>query len=538
MLRTALPASSDPAVPPRFLHGDGTELDAPREWELARLVLPGIAPSDWERASVEVQGRSMPLRLERIGGAPQVCAMWDRVGAGTWQVRVRVDGTTSDHLVPVAPAKLTGEQLSALIVDLEERLPASVAVSLDRLGAFAGLHWTPPAAATLAQELEQVRRALDGGNGMTGLTTVLHEVARHPHQVLAHEQRWVRVETARRPVPVRLAAALARPGNLLSAEVPAFVVDGRVAVSFDTYENRLLREFAFQADRRLRTLERAAARQPTFEAAHGSTLRRLRGTLRAARHAAGFLDGVGALRTAPDRLTQVLLRRPTYRAALEVFIRFRRSAHIRLDHPAMDAPLQDVPTLYELWGTLVVLTELLALADIEGWQVASQRLIRPGAVDPLVTVLGAGVLLDLRKGGFRATLHVQRSFTRTGADLHSISFEQRPDLVLEVQGDAGRRALHLFDPKYKLSGAELKGVPVKADIDKMHAYRDAIRDGDGLRVVRSAAVLYPGPDCLFGDGIGAFSALPSEVPATLRANLRAALSGVSLEQASHTENVE
>ena len=519
------------------MHGDGAELEAPREWELARLLLPAVALSDWERVSVEVQGRAMPVRLERIGGAVQVCAAWDRAGAGTWRVRVRVGGTTADHLVAVAPAKLTGEQLSALVIDLEERLPASVAVSLDRLGAFAGLNWTPPAAATLAQELEQVRRALDGDDGLTGLSAILHDVARHPHQVLAREERWVRVEAARRPVSVRLAAALARPGNLLAATVPARVVDGHVEVSLDIYENRLVREFAGQAERRLRTLECAATRVPTFGAAHGSTLRRLRVTLRAARHAAEFLDGVGALRTAPDRLTQVLLRRPAYRAALEGFVRFRRCARIRLDHPAMDAPMQDVPALYELWGTLIVLSEILALADTGGWQVVSQRLVKPGAVDPLVTVLGTGVLLELRKGGFRATLHVQRSFNRTGADLHSISFEQRPDLVLEIHGGAGGRVLHLFDPKYKLSSAELNGGPVKADLDKMHAYRDAIRDGNGLRVVRSAAILYPGPDRLFGDGIGALSALPGTVPAAVRARLRMALGEALLDQDPIMANV-
>jgi hypothetical protein len=36
-----------------------------------------------------------------------------------------------------------------------------------------------------------------------------------------------------------------------------------------------------------------------------------------------------------------------------------------------------------------------------------------------------------------------------------------------------------------------EGKPKKVDIDKMHAYRDAIRDADDYRVVRFAGILYP-----------------------------------------------
>ena len=503
------------------------ELAAPREWEPGRMLLPGVSGADWEHVEVDVQGRAMPVRLERIGGAAQACAAWDRAGAGAWKIRVRIGDVAAEHLVQVMPAKLTTEQLSTLVLDLEERLPASVVTSLDRLGAFAGLHWKPPATSTLAQELEQVRRALDGDAGLTGLVPLLHEVARHPHQVLVHEERWTRLDAARRPISVRLATALARPGNLLAADVPARVVDGRATVSFDTYENRLVREFAEQADRRLRTLERVAVRVPGFGAIHGQLLGGLKRRLRAARQSARFLDGVGMLRAAPDRLTQVLLRRPDYRAALDGYVRFRRSARVHLDHPAMDAPMQDVPTLYELWGTVMVLTELLDVAQATGWRVGAQTLVRPGIVDPLVTVLGGGALLVLVKGGMRATLHVQRSFTRHTQGLHSISFEQRPDLVLDVEGAPDGRVLHVFDPKYKLSGTEADGGPVKADVDKMHAYRDAIRDEDGNRVVRTAAILYPGRDVLFGDGVGALSALPGAVPIGLRTSLRTAL-GTSL----------
>ena len=57
----------------------------------------------------------------------------------------------------------------------------------------------------------------------------------------------------------------------------------------------------------------------------------------------------------------VLLRRPDYRAALEGFLEFRRTVSIHLDEPALDAPLENLPSLYETWGTLQIIK---ALADV------------------------------------------------------------------------------------------------------------------------------------------------------------------------------
>ncbi len=53
----------------------------------------------------------------------------------------------------------------------------------------------------------------------------------------------------------------------------------------------------------------------------------------------------------------------------------------------------------------------------------------------------------------------------------------------------------------------------------MHAYRDAIRDEHEARVVDYAAILYPGPETRYGDGIEALSARPQE-PGSLEGRLR------------------
>jgi hypothetical protein len=71
-----------------------------------------------------------------------------------------------------------------------------------------------------------------------------------------------------------------------------------------------------------------------------------------------------------------------------------------------------------------------------------------------------------------------------------------------------------FDPRYKLDGEEQALVgggaddrrPQKVDIDKMHAYRDAIRVADDHHVVHFAAILYPGPGVSYGEDIEAVRA--------------------------------
>lgn len=88
----------------------------------------------------------------------------------------------------------------------------------------------------------------------------------------------------------------------------------------------------------------------------------------------------------------------------------------------------------------------------------------------------------------------QPAIGRNGADLRSITCTQRPDLFLDIR-DGDRRAIHVFNLKYKVNrGKNNLDEPVKNDVDKMYAYRDAIRDEMGGHVVSSAALLHPGKD--------------------------------------------
>ncbi|WP_029013278.1 nuclease domain-containing protein [Niveispirillum irakense] len=181
---------------------------------------------------------------------------------------------------------------------------------------------------------------------------------------------------------------------------------------------------------------------------------------------------------------------------------------VQLADSVLDTGLKDVPALYELWGCLSVIQTVIDAALEQGLQVVAQGLVRPvpGCLLVALSPGGGSAVALAHADGRRIDLTQQRPFTDRGL-WQSVSFTQRPDLVLECTAPGTRPRLMIFDPKYKRDDGN---GPQKADIDKMHAYRDAIIHADGGRIVRHATILYPGPTRCFGPGLSAISALPGE----------------------------
>jgi len=126
----------------------------------------------------------------------------------------------------------------------------------------------------------------------------------------------------------------------------------------------------------------------------------------------------------------------------------------------------------------------------------------------------AALAVELLHGGTGTQVRLipERTYGTSGA-LRSISYAERPDVAVEVVPVGEPAPVYFFDPKDKLDGEPVHGdgsdgKPRKGDIDKMHAYRDAIRDASGGRVVRSAAILYPGPAVRYAAGIEALPTCP------------------------------
>lgn len=513
----------------RVLDAGGGAIDAPAEWTPA-LVEVLVDPAAWEGVRLTVQGAAIPVSLRRVDGVVRVVADWPRSGPGRYRLHVHGAGFDGESVVSIAPGKLSRDAFAQMLEDLEARLPVIVALGLQRAGGLIGVALPPPGQTTVAQEVVRLRRAVLGVPGRPGLAQVLDELARDPHRMLRPTEFWVREDQARRPHPARLAQALARSANLTDQGRLARVLDSRVDPSPNVYENRLVLLFHQQVALRLRRLGRVLAVRQDGDSAE---IEHLRQRLLTARRHAAFLDDIGIPSHFPMQTTMVLLKRPPYRAALEGFLELHRTVAVRLDDPALEVPLENLPRLYQLWGTLQVIAALLDTAASVGFVVTTHQFLRRDGEGFFAQVLPGGcpALILAHPGDGRIVRLVPERTFGIGGQIRSVSYPQRPDVTIEVESPNGRRRLYLFDPKYKLDGEPLEGEswdarPKKVDIDKMHAYRDAIRDASLNHVVDYAAILYPGPEVRYPTGIEALSAYPgAEAPllSRLRDVLAAAL---------------
>jgi predicted component of viral defense system (DUF524 family) len=517
----------------RFRTKDGSDLEAPREWRRG-LIEVDLPPEHLAHTTLLCQGQPLRLFVQSLAGQPRLFAEWPLSGTGRYRLALESAGLSEQLEIEVVPEKISVVAYARLIDDLQTRLPASVAIGLQRAGALAGLRLKPPGESTLAQELARLRQAVQGTDRSAGLVATLPAIGRDPHRLLVKREQWVEADRVRRLEPVGLVNAVRKANNLdPETGLPFRVPDVRVEHTVDVYENRLVRSFYDQVASRLRRLGAALAAQGSLSAlVEAEELAR---AVRRARRTAAFLDEVGPLAHTPARGTMVLLRRPEYRSLLESYLRFRRSAYVQLEEPALEAPLENLPVLYERWGTLKVIDALLEVAPRCDYEVVTQRLTRHIDGGLYVRVLSDGrpaVELRHRVDGSRVSLIPQRTYPRTDGRLHSISFSQIPDISVEIRRPQRSPQVYLFDPKYKLQseeGAELADSrPKKTDIDTMHAYRDAIRDSQGERVVRYAAILYPGPQLTYGEGIEALSASP-EGPQALERRLRTVMQQALVE---------
>jgi hypothetical protein len=513
---------SPPTSKIRFLDSAGQHLDGPLEWATALIEL-ALPVEEVGTASLMLQQREIPLRLERFFGPLRVLADWPLANPGSYELRARWSNGQEQRIVTITPRKITPASFEQMLVDLETSFPVSVAMALQRMGALAGIEILPPGESSLSQELTRLRRAVQGTESRAGLAAVLEDLAARPHQILRTHELWVVTDHARRPHPAHLKDALCRGYNRTSTGKLRTVLDTRVEHTVDVYENRLLRTFAFQVDQRMRVLSRAIyLKNPQSPLA--DELRRLSGRIRRARLQAAFLDGVSLPRQLPTHTTMVLLNRPSYRSAFQGFIEFHKSAAMRMDEPRLDAPLADVAFLYQLWGTMAVIQALLDVAVQLGYRVRTQQLVRKDLGGLCLRVLPDGIpaVVLVHPGGTVVKLIPERTYGSSGP-LQSISFSQRPDIAIEIESRTGERTICIFDPKYKLNSEQTQasvdegneatspGMPKKVDIDKMHSYRDAIRDTNLRRAVRYAAILYPGPEVRYADDIEALHAYPGEI---------------------------
>lgn len=154
-----------------------------------------------------------------------------------------------------------------------------------------------------------------------------------------------------------------------------------------------------------------------------------------------------------------------------------------IDNPDINTPLENLPKLYQIWGTLWVIIVLLEVANKEGYKVEHQSLVGKDKTGIFVRVFPNGqpaIILTHPQNHTKIKLIPERTYSKTG-NLCSTSVTLRPDIALEIEFPDNSYKIYLFDPKYKLESETQEnmgneGISKAVDIQKMHTYHDAIQD--------------------------------------------------------------
>src|SRR5207253_1444213 len=267
----------------------------------------------------------------------------------------------------------------------------------------------------------------------------------------------------------------------------------------NTYENQLMAQFLDDVMQRLLLI-----RAQTIGVHESDLARRLLRQLEQLR-SLPFLNGVEPLRQ-PPHPTLVLLRNFRYRQFYEIFRRFHWGLRVQYGDAELlnffHLTTQHVHDTYQVWGFFKVIEA--ARIAFNGHAVLAEDLIDILRFDALLVRVRDGSRTILRtEDGRRIIISYQPSFagaSRTGP--YSVSLPKRPDVTVQIEGI--ETAL-VFDTKYRLESEIPEervtgiGEPKGDDIDKMHVYRDALRNSMGQPFVPAAYVIYPGTKLVMHD---------------------------------------
>lgn len=315
----------------------------------------------------------------------------------------------------------------------------------------------------------------------------------------------------------RLANALTF-GNPPKQHFPAVIAAPQTRLSFDTPENRFVRHAVREC---VGIIQRFIA-HPKLHKSLRNDCASMLSVLEEASGSAHIAEA-GTI-TSLHAPSQALIKAEGYRELLLFWGDLTR--HVSLPPTSAEASRmlegRDLATLYEYWVFLKVLEATAAELGINPTR--APRLVR----SDLDERLGYGCAVDL---GQNVSVEFNSTFSRTLKTAYSTPL--RPDVVLRVNDK-----LFAFDAKYKLERLSLDDDDLddapgytykRADLYKMHTYRDAIQD------VRCAFVVYPGSEFVFFerggkacrnvasisqmDGVGAIPLRPADndPSATLRA---------------------
>ncbi|MFH2041030.1 MAG: DUF2357 domain-containing protein [Acidobacteriota bacterium] len=377
-------------------------------------------------------------------------------------------------------------------------------------------------------------------DGAPNLDSIAALILANPHHRLSREFRRNSIDAISEIAPAMLVNMFSTPegftvlrpkhpllstaaGRVLFARTgrrlfPAEAVEERKHHTVDTNENRFVKHFLQSVQRRLKELETALRGKgggylnPDIET-HLDEIERGIGM---------FLSDplwtdVGAMHFIPAG-SQVLQRREGYRQLFCLYSLFQLATHCRFDEDDFKNLLEtkDTPTLFEYWSFFVVRNVLDGMFSM----MACETIVTD---DPVEQKVRSGIRIGYEGG---VSLWFNKSCTGSPGRLpseaplgnpdirESYSHNLRPDIVLQKDDK-----ILIFDAKLKGRGGGFYGESEDGtisswkdeDIDKMHCYREAIRNVTGAYILYPGerAVVYPAHDAARRyEGVGALPLKP------------------------------
>jgi hypothetical protein len=491
-----------------------------------------IVKERWGTLSLKLGTISLPLRMDEE--ALFAHSELPPCGPGQYELSLACGVFRESRKITVTPQHFTESDIRSMMHDLTEQLPKSIASLLKRCGGLAGTTVGQGRGSTIEQEFANLTLAMRGTTERLGILQILPVLERECHVVMVSRHELRKANQVRRPDISKLPMAMSMADNITPGGSLKRMYEATVVESFETYENRLVKSYVQTLQGQLSRLKARLKSEPAPPAV-ASELEALSSEFRLTCTRASFLGKVRIPLTSAARITMVLLKNPAYRVVLEDYVALHKQSSIRLAEPALDAPLNRFPYLYQLWANLTVINIMLQFCADSGYTCLSHHLIKRDNDGLFIQFMNAGeVAMEL--GCPNTGKVVSLVPWRLHAGIKDKQ-ELPPSTIITIHSPDKPPVSLLFDPNYRVvddpkqaavetvakkkSSATKKSdqidniethaiAPMKENIDELRQCMAQMKGADGVQQAQYGAILYPGQRIQISAGLEALTALPSD----------------------------
>ena len=517
---------SSPSSKLSFYTESGAIIQCPVEG-LACGIAIDIPKDLWPSLSLKLGTDSLPLRLEEEAKCAH--SVWPALAIGDYELSLECGDIRESRRIRVVPQYFSESEFNSIIHDLTDVLPKLIASQLQECGGLSGTNLVMDHEPTLQQEFFKLRAAIRGTKERLGILQILPVIERDCYHVLIPRAELRSSKKVRRPDISKLPHAMSMPDNMYSSGALKQMFDVTMEQSFETYENQLVKAYIQALQSQISRLQSKLDSEPAAPPAMAGELEALASEFRLACTRATFLREVRHQFASAGRVTMVLLKNPAYRAVLEGYLALHKQLSVRLEEPALNAPLNKFPFLYQLWANLWVVSVMLHVCADSGYQCVSHPWIKRGNQGLFIQVMYDGeAALELSNPTTgKAVRLLPWRVDSAGENTPGSSQELPPGLAVAIYTPEKPPVVLLFDPKYKVATGTLEATstviepgtkkpvpkktsaktkaakneiadalsaiePMQKDIDEVLFCMDQIRGPGGVREIQYAAILYPG----------------------------------------------